>query len=49
MSVLKANLKATVDIGIASTFCATFKSILYFETIHFHQPKMSNLSSLESS
>jgi hypothetical protein len=47
--VLNVDSEATMDIGIAKTCCATFESVLYFKALLFHQPKISNLSSLESS
>jgi len=47
-SVLNADLKATMNIRITRICCVIFESILYFEALLFHYPKISNLSSLVS-
>jgi hypothetical protein len=46
--MLKANLKVTLNIVITSACYETFKRILYFTVLYFHQSKIYNLLLLGS-
>jgi hypothetical protein len=46
--MLKAYLKVTLNTVITSTCYETFKRILYFQALYFHQLKIYNLLLLES-